>query len=152
MGTLRFIRHGFKSGNDMKVFISHSNSDEKLARRIATILLDSGVEVWDSQREIMPGDNWAAKVGQALERSDAMVVLLTPDALRSSSVRHEIDYALGDKGYSNRVIPVMVGPSSKPFEAAIPWILRHLPVVKVNEPDNDDESIRQIVQVILEAA
>ena len=29
----------------MKVFISHSNSEEKLARKIATLLVDSGVEV-----------------------------------------------------------------------------------------------------------
>lgn len=136
----------------MKVFISHSHSDEKLARKVATILKDSGLDVWESWREIMPGDNWAAKISHELEWSDAMVVLLTPEALHSRAVLREIEYALGEKSYSNRLIPVLVGPQGKLLEAELPWILRHLPVVKLDEPDKETESIKQIARAILEAA
>ena len=136
----------------MKVFISYSHTDEKLARRVAAILEETGLDVWDDRREIMPGDNWAAKVALALQESDAMVVLLTPEALRSSWVRREIEYALGDKGYSKRLIPVLVSPQEKIPEGDIPWILRHLESIKLDQHSKEEESIRQIAQALLHTA
>ena len=68
----------------MKVFISHAYTDEPFVRKVAAGLEKVGLEVWDATREILPGDNWAAKVARALEESEAMVVLFTPDALRSN--------------------------------------------------------------------
>jgi TIR domain len=82
----------------MKVFISHAHTDEPLVKKVAVGLKEAGLEVWDDTREIMPGDNWADKVAQALRESETMVVLLTPDALRSSWVRRDVEYALGEQG------------------------------------------------------
>jgi hypothetical protein len=31
--------------------------------------------LWDESEEVLPGENWAKKIGDALEKSDAMVVL-----------------------------------------------------------------------------
>jgi len=42
-------------------------------------------------------------MGKALEESDAMVVLLSPEAARSESVQREIDYALVSLNYKNKV-------------------------------------------------
>ena len=50
-----------------------------------------------------------AKVARALEESQAMVVLLTRNAVNSSHVKREMAYALGEKRFSNRLIPVFVG-------------------------------------------
>ena len=69
----------------MKVFISHSNETRALAQKVGEALKRAGWEVWNDL-EILPGDNWAAKIGQALESSQAMVVLLTPEALNSPTV------------------------------------------------------------------
>jgi hypothetical protein len=133
----------------MRVFISHSDSDQELARKIGTRLKDSGLEVWDKSGEILPGDNWAAKVAQALEESDAMVVLLTPDALRSDWVRREIEYALGEERYSNRLIPVLVGSSEDLDKAGLPWILKRLRAVALLDPDKEETDIREIAQALL---
>ncbi|MFQ5639797.1 MAG: toll/interleukin-1 receptor domain-containing protein [bacterium] len=135
----------------MKVFISYTQSDEKLARKVAASLEQAGLDVWDD-REILPGDNWADKIAQALRESDAMVVLLTPEALRSSWVSRDIEYALGEKGYSKRLIPVLVGPPKKISKENIPWILRHLQLIMLAEPDKEEEGIRQIAQALLDAA
>jgi predicted nucleotide-binding protein len=70
----------------MKVFISYAHNDMPLAKRVTNALEQSGLDVWDAEREILPGDNWAKKIAKALEESDAMVVLLTPDALSSKTV------------------------------------------------------------------
>lgn len=61
----------------MKVFISHTQQDDAIARKIADALQKDSLDVWDN-RYLMPGDNWAGKVSQALEESNAMVVLVTP--------------------------------------------------------------------------
>ena len=135
----------------MKVFISHAHTDEPLVNKIAATLEEAGLEVWDATREILFGDNWADKVAQALQESEAMVVLLTPDALRSNWVRWEVGYALGEPGYARRLIPVVVGdPNELPMEN-VPWILRRLHVIRLDESPKEEE-IKRIAQALLEVA
>ena len=136
----------------MKVFISHAHTDEPLVKKVAASLKEAGLEVWDDTREIMPGDNWADKVAQALRESEAMVVLLTPDALRSSWVHREIENALGEQGYRKRLIPVLVGDPKELPKEDVPWILRHLRMIKLAEHGKEEEGIRQIAQALLEVA
>ena len=82
--------------------------------------------MWDAQLNPLPGDNWAALVGRALEESDAMVVLLTPNSISSPYVKAEIAYALVSKSYSNRLIPVAVGGREQLSQGEVPWIVRQL--------------------------
>ena len=135
----------------MKVFISHAYTDEPFVRKVAAGLEKVGLEVWDATREILPGDNWAAKVARALEESEAMVVLFTPDALRSNWVSWEIQYALGELSYRNRLISVIVGDPEELPKEDIPWILRCLQMIDMSEYDEEEEGINQIAQAILEA-
>ncbi|MBA3243437.1 MAG: toll/interleukin-1 receptor domain-containing protein [Acidobacteria bacterium] len=137
----------------MKVFISYDYyNDTPLARKVSNALEQSGLDVWDAEREILPGDNWAKKIAEALEESDAMVVLLTPGALRSEVVRWEIEYALGEKSFNRRLIPVLVGVP-KDFEpGSIPWILRHLNMISLPGLGREEEGIRQITQALMQAA
>ena len=137
----------------MKVFISYSHADELLARKMAVALQNSGLKVWDDQAEILPGDNWAEKVAEALRESEAMVVLLTPEALVSHWVRREIDYALSEKRFRERVVVALAGSPEKLPEQEIPWILRRLKTVRVAENGkNNEEAFDQIAQALLRAA
>ena len=136
----------------MKVFISHAYTDEPFIKKVVAGLEKVGLEVWDATREILPGDNWADKVARALEESEAMVVLLTPDALRSSWVRWEIQYALGEQSYRNRLIPVLVGDPEELLKEDVPWILRRLHMIDMDEYAEEEEGINQIARVLLEAA
>lgn len=104
----------------MSVFISHSEADETVARELSRRLHALGVAVWD-EKEVLPGDNLALKLGKALEKSEAVIVLLSPSALKSRLVRSEIQFALGSKKLQNRLLPVVVRPVR---ERQIPWILR----------------------------
>ena len=105
----------------MQVFISYSHSDSPLAARVSAALRKTGLNVWDPEVHLLPGDNWPAQVGRALEESDAMVVLLTPNSVSSPHVRAEMAYALGSKSYSNRLIPVAVGGREQLPTGEIPW-------------------------------
>ena len=136
----------------MKVFISHSHANERLAEKIAKALERAGLDVWYADREILPGDNWAKKIAEGLEESEAMVVLLTPEAIRSQVMRNEIHYALGNKSFDKRLIPVLVGSPDEFPEDSIPWILRRLNMINLPEHDQEEEGIRQITQALKEVA
>ena len=136
----------------MKVFISYAQSDERLAEKIAESLKQAGIAIRDYRQEILPGELWSEKASQALRDSDAMVVLLTPEAARSKQVRSEIDYALSRDTFKNRLIPVVVGSPDRIPRKEVPWILWELQVVKLLERGNQQEGIRQIARTLLEAA
>ncbi len=108
----------------MRIFISHSSTDAHTARNLARVLTRVGFQVWSPKEMILPGDNWARKAGEALEESDLMVALVTPNALASESVTQEIQYALTSEQYRGRLVPVFIG--SLPETSEMPWILRKL--------------------------
>ena len=136
----------------MQVFISHSDTDSPLAARVSKALRKAGLPVWDPQVHILPGDNWPAEVGRALEESDAMVVLLTPNSVRSPQVRAEISYALGSMSYTNRLIPVAVGGREQLPASEIPWIIRTLPWVDLPNPGSGDPEVKPIADALLSQA
>jgi hypothetical protein len=136
----------------MKVFISHAHEDQSLVRRIAQGLQKNGLDVWLDETEIMPGENWAQRISEALEESQAMVVVITPNTLRSPWVHREIEYALGKKSYRRRVVPVIVGPEDDIPADAIPWILRRLKMVMMPAAEREDEGIREIAAVLRAAS
>lgn len=131
----------------MKVFISHSHETKALAQKVREALKRAGLDVWNDQ-EILPGDNWAAKIGQALDSSQAMVVLLTPEALNSPTVLWDIEYALGRKTFSKRLIPVLVGSEENLPLENLPWILKHLKMIKLPAYGKQDEGIARITQAL----
>lgn len=136
----------------MKVFISHSTEDDTLASKVVSYLERAGLDVWYDKREIMPGDNWADKIAQGLRESDAMVVLLTPSALDSDFARRDIDYALSQRPFKRRLIPVLVGDSEDFPKDRIPWIFDHLQTIQLRENGRNEDQLEQIAQVLKDAA
>lgn len=132
----------------MNIFISHAQADEALARKLADALRENGHEVWDN-RQLLPGESWAGKTAEALQNSDAMVVLLTPEGLQSANVQLEIGYALGKSEYEGRLVPVVVERGEMVAARNIPWVLQRLQVVHLHELN--PEGIAQIVQALRNA-
>ena len=132
----------------MKVFVSHSHADAELAAQVSEALRNEGLEVWDPDLNLLPGDNWAAEVARALEESEAMVVLMTADALSSPWVRREMEYALGAKRYSNRLIPVAVGDRGSIPAHDVPWIVRQLPWVELEDRGQGLPGVARIADAI----
>ncbi len=100
----------------------------------------------------MPGENWAEKIALELKESDAMVVLITPHALMSDFVRLDIDYALSEKKYNKRLIPVFVGEMKDFTQAEIPWILKRLKTINLPARGKNDENIKEIAQALKDVA
>ncbi len=127
----------------MKIFLSHARKDSRLAQQLGNQLGQSGFSVWMPEEEITPGDNWAKKVGKALDDSDLMVILLTPNALQSDGVRQDIEFAIGSQKYAGRVFSVFVGPASQ-LNKAVPWILLELPHRRVGSAKQFSHVVKEI--------
>lgn len=120
----------------MSIFLSYAGTDQKWARELISHLSEKGIDVWDAETELLPGDNWNLEVGKALERAKAMIVLLSPSSARSPNLRREIEYALVSEKFRNRLIPVIVKPTDH-----IPWILKRLKPIKGNSPSQVSERV-----------
>jgi hypothetical protein len=119
----------------MQVFLSYGQADRAVAQELGERLAAAGLEVWD------PGENVPSKTGEALEKSQAMVVLLSPRSSQSLSIRRELEYALGAPNFKGRLVPLVTRRGTK-----IPWILKTLPVVG---PQRDlAVATRQIVKLL----
>lgn len=112
----------------MKIFISHAMADNELVSEFAAQLRNEGFEVFSPDRDVLPGENLARRVADAIERADAMVVIGSEDAGKSHSVLWEVNFALGSPKYKNRLITVLMDK-----DAEIPWILNRLPVIHLNK-------------------
>ena len=112
----------------MQIYLSYAESDRVVAKALSSQLARRGLSVWSPDEEVLPGDNVWLRIGEALKKSKAMVVLVSPESMRSEHVRREIEYALGDPNYEHRVFPVRVRPTND-----IPWILRKLKILDAKE-------------------
>ncbi len=125
------------------IFLSYADKDRDVALKIADGLRSEGLRVW-TDLEILPGDNWAAELGRALESAQAMVVLLSPEAISSRSVRNDISYALGAKHLSGRLIPVYIRPAK-----GAPWILDSIQNLNYAGPG---KTAKKIVELLAQAS
>ncbi len=135
----------------MKVYISYAHADEAVAQKLAEALQRAGLEVWYARTGIFPGDNWAEEVAKALRESDAMIVLLSQQAVNSDYLRHDISYALGEQRFRNRLIPVVIGSSEKIPPEKFPAILRRLQLIELAENENEN-GFKKITQALAAAA
>ena len=90
-----------------RVFISYSRADEVFARRLATDLDRLGADVWIDVDDIPPGVNWSTAIQQGLDTCEALVLIVSPDALASKNVEDEWQY-VRDEG--KPVIPLLWRP------------------------------------------
>ncbi|MBP5981143.1 MAG: TIR domain-containing protein [Halomonas sp.] len=126
----------------MKVFISYTHQDKKYAELIADRLRNAGHDVWYDGWKLKAGDNLVEKINHGLKETDALVVILSKNALQSKWVMHEFSaLAFGElSGKTNRIIPVLVDKSTVPE-----YLARY---VYVDLSDNTEIGLNGIVRAL----
>jgi len=109
-----------------KVFISHSMKDRRVAEEIRRRLVADAHDAFIAT-DVLAGDDWARAISEALKKSEVMVVLLSPEAVQSPNVIHEISFALGSEKYEGRVLPVLLRPTNN-----VPWFLNTIQRIDVS--------------------
>jgi len=75
-------------------FISYSNQDETLARRLYADLQDHGVRCWFAPEDMKIGDNIHTRINESIHLYDKLLLVLSQHSLTSAWVEREVAAAL----------------------------------------------------------
>lgn len=115
----------------MNVFISYAAADRELVEDLSETLKRHGLQVWRQDMDIMPGENWAVKYGEALRNADAMVVVVSEASARSSQLINDISFAISEIQFKDRLIPLYCDRPSNMDTSDLPWPLKKMMGVEV---------------------
>jgi len=90
-----------------EVFLSHSSRNAAFTSKLANVLFRHNVKTFFSKQHIRGAQEWHDELGAALKRCDWFLVVLSPQAVRSTWVKRELVYALQQPRYNERIIPVL---------------------------------------------
>jgi hypothetical protein len=105
------------------VFISHVEEDADVALEIARGLNAAGFSTWCYETDSYPGPDYTDQMFQAIEESQAVVVVISADALSSAQVEDEVKWA---REQGKRRIPVLKGIKWAEFRSRRPTWARAL--------------------------
>lgn len=96
-----------RSRAPQEVFLSHASRNQRFAEKLAETLRRHGVPVWYSATSLVGAQQWHDEIGEAQDRCDWFVVILSPASVKSRWVRHELNYALLQERLDGRIIPIL---------------------------------------------
>jgi len=77
------------------VFISHSSSDARFANEVCLLLESRGVSCWIAPRDLSPGAVFDEAILDAIDTTQATVLILSANANASPFVKNEVNRAFG---------------------------------------------------------
>ena len=89
------------------VFISHASQNHKLADEIRQHLEKLRIDCWIAPRDIPAGAQYGEEIVSAINRSLAVVLVLTSEANNSRAVANEVELAFRN---SKAIIPIRITP------------------------------------------
>jgi nucleoside 2-deoxyribosyltransferase len=82
-----------KSHPPLRIFVSHSADDAAFVRKLRNLLAHRTDARVFSADDLTPGSNWRTQLRNELAHADVVIAVLTPGALDSEWVQHEIGAA-----------------------------------------------------------
>lgn len=91
------------------VFISHSSLDKRFALRLANDLKINNIKVWIFEADINIGDSLITELQKAINKTNFLLVILSPQAVKSNWVKKEVELALFKEisGKRIKVLPIL---------------------------------------------
>jgi len=96
-----------RTASPREAFLSHAGDDRAFVRRLAKAMKEHGMGAWFSKAHILSGEQWHDKIGEALDRCDWFLLVLSPHSVKSKWVKHELLYALREDRYNERIVPIV---------------------------------------------
>ena len=95
----------------LRLFVSHNHTDDQFTEQLVRDLTRAGAQVWVDQQGILDGIIMD-RINKALSNADWLILVQTPDAVRSQYVNLEVGAALTRvmRGLMQGVIPIIAKP------------------------------------------
>jgi hypothetical protein len=93
-----------------RIFLSYSRKNTEYASRLQQELRNEDLHAWRDETNIPGGSEWASVIEAAIDRMDALVVLVTPESAASEWVEKECTAFLRN---GKPVIPYVAEPGMK---------------------------------------
>ena len=72
------------------IFISPIEKDASISKQISQGLEAAGYPTWYFERDVFPGTSYLIQITKAIEQCDAIVLIVSPNALSSNQVTREV--------------------------------------------------------------
>jgi hypothetical protein len=125
-----------------EVFLSHAAKDRRFAGLLAERLRAANQPVWYAPSSIRGAQQWHDEIGAALERCRWFIVVLTPASVSSLWVKQELLYALNDRRYRGRIVPIEHRPAD--FKK-LSWTLGAIQRVKFR---NFEQGVTEVLKIL----
>jgi hypothetical protein len=116
----------------MKVFLSYASEERPIAERICRVLESEGHDVFFDRDDLAGGEIYGARIREAIDRCDAFVFLVSPNAIAPSYALTELSLLEARPPHQRPpIVPVLAAPTDL---SNLPPLLRPLTVL---EPRGD---------------
>jgi hypothetical protein len=160
--VLELIENMKNKDNSKSIFLSHSSKDKFFVRTLADHLRKYGIKVWIDEAEINIGDSLTEKIGQAIESTDYVGVVLSHNSINSEWVQKELQIALQKeiKGRAVVILPILIETveippflkdklyadftSSEKYESELPKLLKALGLSVEKEKEREPTETKPV--------
>ena len=101
--------------NERDIFISHVEEDADVALRLADRLELAGYTTWCFERDSLPGVSYLQQTGEAIDRSRAVLVVIS-ESLVGSPNRHAENEVVRAYEQGKHLVPILRGMTHSEFQ------------------------------------
>jgi len=124
------------------VFISYSRRDSGFVHRLHDALSAENKDTWVDWQDIPPTAEWLEEIKSAIEGADSVIIVLSPDSVKSEICRQEIDHAAQ---HNKRLVPLVC----RELDAKdAPDTLAKLNWIFFRESDSFDSSFQKLHEAL----
>lgn len=78
-----------KLTKQLRIFLLYARTDEETVRRLCRRLVREGADVWMDKEKLLPGQDWAYEIRNAIHGSDLVIACLSRQFNKQGGYRHE---------------------------------------------------------------
>jgi hypothetical protein len=131
------------------IFLSYSGQDREWVRKLADQIAEHklhgrNLRVWFDERDMGPGEFIVSRLELALQESNYIGIVLTPEALKSDWVQFErnIFQSQDPMGARKKILPILLK------DCKLPPSLAAISYIDFRNPSDFDDSLSRLVQAI----